>query len=287
MKIGIVLTDPADWTAERFIRGLKLAGVEPITIRLERAVSSIGEITCEGLSLFDLDGLLVRDLGGGGLESSVFRFDILIELERTGIPVINPPSAIQLAANKHLSYWRLRRSNLPLPKTCVTSDISEAIAFVERVGTAVAKPIFGYKGLGIELITMERLDRIGEVIRERGVIYLQEFIPHNGRDIRAFVVGGEVVGAIYRLAPEDGWISNLSQGGTPERCSLTGAQKDLAIRAAGALGTLYAGVDLIESDDETFVLEVNGTPSGYGVFAACRVDVTRTIINLLMKSVRG
>ncbi|OYT63532.1 alpha-L-glutamate ligase [Methanosarcinales archaeon ex4572_44] len=287
MKIGIVVTDPADWTAERFIHGLRLVGVEPITIELGKAVSNVSEITCEGFSLFDLDGLLVRDVGGGGLESSVFRFDLLVELECSGIQVVNPSHAIQLAANKHLSYWKLKRSKLPLPLTCVTSEIKEAISFVENLGSAVAKPIFGYKGLDVELIDAKRLHRVSTIIRERGVIYLQEFIPHAGRDVRAFVVGNEVIGAIYRIAPENEWISNLSQGGTPQPCSLTGVQKDLAIRAARALGAAYAGVDLIGDENETFVLEVNGTPSGYGLFAACRVDVTRAIIDLLMNRVRG
>jgi len=286
VKIGIVVTDPTDWTAERFTHNSRLAGVEPINIKLGKAVSDISNITYEGFSLFDLDGLLIRDVGSGGLESSVFRFDLLVELERSGIPVVNPSNAIQLAANKHLSYWKLKRSNLPLPLTCVTSEIKEAIAFVEKLNSAVAKPIFGYKGLDVEIINTNGLHRVSEIIRERGVIYLQEFIPHAGRDVRAFVVDNEVIGAIYRIAPENEWISNLSHGGTPQPCSLTGMQKDLAIKAAIAIGAAYAGVDLIENDNETFVLEVNGTPSGYGVFAACKVDVTRAIINLLMNRVK-
>ncbi|CAD6494463.1 MAG: Tetrahydromethanopterin:alpha-L-glutamate ligase [Candidatus Argoarchaeum ethanivorans] len=282
-NIGIVVTDPSDWTALSFISNVKAQGMRPVIIQLSKAISDINHINCDGRNLADLDGLLVRDVGSGGLESTAFRFDLLLELERSGMPVINPPSAIQLAANKHLSYWKLKRAGLPLPKTCVTSSVGEAASFVREAGCAVAKPIFGYKGYDVELIKEQQLHRIEEIIRERGVIYLQEFITHGGRDTRVFVVEGKAIGAIYRVAQKGSWINNLSRGGIPQSCTLTKAQQDISVKAASALGSVYAGVDLVEDEKNTFVLEVNGTPSGYGLYQALGINAAQYIVEALLK----
>jgi tetrahydromethanopterin:alpha-L-glutamate ligase len=281
--IGIAVTNPSDWTVTSFIKNLKERGVKPEIIRLHRATSDIEHITCEGVNLFNLDALLVRDVGSGGLEEAAFRFDLLLELEHSGIPVINPPSTIQLAANKHLSYWKLKRAGVPLPETLVTSDVKKAEDFVRKTGCLVAKPIFGYKGKDVELIKEQTLHRIGEIISQRGVIYLQEFIAHGGKDIRAFVVNNSVVGAVYRVAPEGEWVSNLSQGGTPQPCTLTQTQKNMAIKAATTLGAVYAGVDLIEDENNTYVLEINATPSGYGLYSTYGIDVGKHIIDAVFE----
>jgi len=77
------------------------------------------------------------------------------------------------------------------------------------------------------------------------MLYIQKFIENPGRDIRAFVVGGTAIGAIYRKAASGSWINNLSQGGSADRCVLTEEQKELAEKAALAIGTTFAGVDIM------------------------------------------
>jgi len=111
-----------------------------------------------------------------------------------------------------------------------------------------------------------------------GMVYLQEFIAlESPRDIRAFVVDGAVLGAIYRLAPPGQWISNLARGGHPAACPLAPELVDLAGRAAEAVGAVYCGVDLLETDAGLSVIEVNGTPSAKGIFQALGLDATEAI----------
>ncbi len=131
-----------------------------------------------------------------------------------------------------------------------------ALRAVSRFGDSVIKPVFGYKGKDIarvrngEVLFSDRkvksasleasLDRL---LEERGMLYIQEFIENPGRDIRAFVVGGTAIGAIYRKAAAGSWVNNLSQGGSADRCVLTNEQKELAEKASLAIGTTFAGVD--------------------------------------------
>jgi len=146
---------------------------------------------------------------------------------------------------------------------------------------AVSKPLFGYKGRDIVLLQDgSDLDqaRLEDILESQGLVYLQEFIALDSpRDIRAFVVDGKVLGAIYRVAPPGQWISNLARGGRAAACPLTKDLVEMAAKAAVAVGAVYCGVDLLETERGLTVIEVNGTPSGKGIFEALGVDVTAAI----------
>ncbi|RLG30519.1 tetrahydromethanopterin:alpha-L-glutamate ligase [Methanosarcinales archaeon] len=281
MNVGIAITDPDDWTARALVRSVRKRGADPVPFRLSEITSYAFDCSAMG----DVDAVIVRDLGAGVFEEVSFKFDLLRVLEKN-VPVINTSESIQNAANKYYSLHLLKKAGLPVPETVVTSDVDVAMDTLDRWGGAVTKPIFGYKGIGIrrfqsgsDLYDSNRKS-IGEILSERGVLYLQEYIPIE-RDIRAFVVGDHVAGAIYRYA-QNGWITNLSQGGTPEWCVLNSEQEEVVILASKVIGTAFAGVDIAETDDGFLILEVNGTPSGRGIYEACRVDVTEDIVDHLI-----
>jgi RimK family alpha-L-glutamate ligase len=147
----------------------------------------------------------------------------------------------------------------------------------------VVKPLFGSMGLGMTRVTDEDIAwRVFQTVETlRGVFYLQQFIPHGGRDIRAFVVGDRVLGAIERTAP--GWRTNFSRGGAVQPFTLPPAWADYAVRAAQAVGAEYAGVDLLPSaTGEIFVLEVNGIPGWEGLQSATGLDVAGAIVDHLL-----
>jgi len=162
-----------------------------------------------------------------------------------------------------------------------------ALAAIRDWGRAVVKPIFGFKGMDIHCVVDDEhsVKLLRSVIDTRGVLYLQRFISNPGRDIRVFVVGGDVPSAIYRLAPPGSWINNLSRGGSHKRCEVTGEIAGLAVEAAGAVGAVYAGVDLIEGEDGLQILEVNGTPSIRGIYEACGVNVAQDIVKCVLDMV--
>ncbi len=281
MNIGIAITDQNDWTARALVKAVRKRGAEPVPFRLSEITSYAFDCSAIG----DVDAVIVRDLGAGAFEEVSFKFDLLRILEKK-MPVINTSESIQNAANKYYSLHLLKKAGLPVPETVVTSDVDVARDMLDRWGEAVTKPIFGYKGMGIRRFQSgsglydSNRDSFGGILSERGVLYLQEFIPIE-RDIRAFVVGDRVAGAIYRYA-QNGWITNLSQGGTPERCVLSSEQEEVSILASEVIGTDFAGVDIAETDDGFLILEVNGTPSGKGIYDACRVDVTGDIVDHLI-----
>lgn len=287
-RIGIAVTDSRDWTSQALYNAVTEAGNTPFMFRLHDVKTELGadiRITAGALDLETLDAIIVRDVGGGGGEDMSYRFDVLCNLERSGVLIVNPPEAIRIAANKHLASYLFNKYELPTPETLVTSDIDEALIAIRIWCRAVTKPIFGFKGQDIDCLTED--DRTRQVLQhaldDRGVLYLQQYIPNPGRDIRAFVVDDHVAGAIYRAAPKGSWISNLSRGGTPELCIVTAEIEALACGAARAVGAVYAGVDLVEGPYGLSILEVNGTPSGRGIYEACKVDISREIVQYVLK----
>ncbi len=282
--VGIAVTDPHDWTGVALCNALKHYGMKPVTFGFNDATSniSLGKIYAGKTNLTSLDAVIVRDLGPATQNGAAFRFDILCQLQELGIPVINSPEAIARAANKHVSSFLFQRNDIPTPKTIVTNNISEAIDTLSSFACAVVKPVFGYKGIDVEKVedNDKGRQRLNEMLGKNSLLYLQEFIPNPGRDIRVFVVNNKVAGSIYRISPAGGWINNLSRGGSAKPCTLTDEQERLGLKAAEVTGTVYAGVDIIEGDRD-YVIEINGTPSGKGIFEACGVDVTMKIAEYL------
>lgn len=281
MRFGIVVSDPGDWTAQALMAAFSKRGIEVSFLDFSDLAATIDEsisVASSGKNLLKLDGIVVRDMGRQGGEDVGFRFETICALERFGIGVINPPDAIARAANKFATSLVLKRAEVPTPATVITTSKDAALKALSDFGRAVSKPLFGYKGRGIELLEKGDESRLQEIIDKQGMVYLQEFIESpNPRDIRAFVVGDKVAGAIYRVAPQGQWISNLARGGRAEPCEITDELEDLATRSSAAVGAFYSGVDLLETADGLKVIEVNGTPSGKGIFDALKVNVAEII----------
>jgi RimK family alpha-L-glutamate ligase len=114
------------------------------------------------------------------------------------------------------------------------------------------------------------------------VYYLQRAVDHAGCDVRVFVVGGRVIGAIERSAP--GWKTNLARGGRARSTTLPAEWAELALAATRAVGAGYAGVDLLPARDGTvYVVEVNGIPGWRGLQEATSSDVAGAIVEHLLE----
>jgi len=227
--------------------------------------------------------VLARIIPSGSLEQIIYRVDTLHRLEEDGVRLMNTAHAIERTVDKAWTSAILERAGLATPETVACERADDAFAAFRTMGDVVVKPIFGSMGLGMSRVSDEdmawRVFRVVETVR--GVYYLQRFIPHAGRDIRVFVVGGKVLGAIERSAP--GWRTNFSRGGSVRPFELPSDWADLAIRAAESVGAEYAGVDLLPAQDGTiYVLEVNGIPGWEGLQRATGIDVAAAVVGQLL-----
>jgi RimK family alpha-L-glutamate ligase len=257
----------------------------------EGLVASVGRrsgLRSRSTDLDRADAVLARIIPSGSLEQIIFRVDALHRLEERGVRVMNSPRAIERTVDKFWTSTLLERCGIPTPDTIVCETSEEAFAAFRELRDVIVKPLFGSMGLGMTRVSDEDMAfRVFKTIEQiRGVYYLQRVIGHGGRDIRAFVVGGQVLAAIERRS--DGWRTNISRGGTARPVALSRAWSALALRAAAAVGAEYAGVDLLPGDDGTvYVLEVNGIPGWRGLQEATGVDVADAVIGQLTGPARG
>ncbi len=230
------------------------------------------------------DAVLARIIPSGSLEQIIFRVDALHRLEDRGVRVMNSPRAIERTVDKFWTSTLLEQCGLPTPDTVVCETADEAFTAFRALGDVIVKPLFGSMGLGMVRVTDEEMAwRVFRTVEQiRGVYYLQRTIEHDGSDIRAFVIGGQVLGAIKRQS--DGWRTNLARGGSARPVQLSREWATLAIRAAAAVGAEYAGVDLLPArDGQVYVLEVNGIPGWQGLQEATGLDVAGALLEQMAR----
>ena len=228
-----------------------------------------------------VDAVIVRTMPPGSLEQVVFRMNLLARLEKAGVQVVNPPRAIECAVDKYLTTARLVDAGLPVPKTVVCENSDAALAAFEQLkGDVVVKPVFGAEGRGIvrvsdpdlALRTFRTLERIG------AVLYLQEFIAHEGFDLRVLVLDGRVLAAMRRRSPHD-FRTNVSRQAQAEPVAPTERERDWALRASAAVGTRVAGVDILyDRSGAGYVIEVNGVPGWRALGRVSGCDVARELV---------
>ena len=232
------------------------------------------------IGLNDFDAVIVRTMPPGSLEQVVFRMDVLGRLEASDTPVVNSARAIETAVDKFLASAKLEATGLTVPRTVVCQTADAAMnAFHSLGGRVVIKPLFGSEGRGIARIEDEALAlRAFKMLEQLGaVIYVQEFIAHEGCDLRLLVIGQRVVG-MRRRNPLD-WRTNVSRGAATEPLEVTSNLGELALTAAGAVGAQIAGVDLLPGlDGKLYAIEVNAVPGWKALAATSGVDIANLVL---------
>jgi ribosomal protein S6--L-glutamate ligase len=234
-----------------------------------------------------LDGVVVKKLGDPAEGWAVQeRVNLLRHLEASGVPVLSPPDRLETAVNRYRMTVELARAGLAVPDTVVTENLEEAEAAVESFGTAILKPLFTSKGRG-----MRRLEPIPDLrdVLERhraegmGPFYLQRFIKHPGRDLGVAVLDGRYVGAYWRVASPDQWMTTTLSGGRYERDDPPIEAIDMAVRAAKHFGLVFTVVDLMETPENYFtVLEVSAFGGFRGLLVACGIDAAPILAEVVL-----
>ncbi|MFR9673252.1 RimK family alpha-L-glutamate ligase [Streptomyces sp. TR02-1] len=216
-------------------------------------------------------------------------------LASAGALVVNSADATEVAGDKWRTTAALQAAGLPTPRTALGLTPKAALAALDSLGyPALIKPLVGSWGrLVVRLPDRAAAESVLEYVGalpgpQSHLGYVQELIDKPGRDIRAIVVGGDVLGAVYRTG--DLWRTNVTLGARTRPCETTPEITKLSIGAAAAVGADIAGVDLIEDQDgRLMVLEVNHRVefSGFQSALGDRVDVADRIVEHLLERGQG
>ncbi|HAO14027.1 MAG TPA: 30S ribosomal protein S6--L-glutamate ligase [Tenacibaculum sp.] len=216
---------------------------------------------------------------------------IVKEFEMSGVFSTARSLGILRAQNKLRTLQIMNRKNIPIPDTVFSVNTENIKEQIELLGGApvIIKLQEGTHGMGVILAETEKSAKsmIDTLYTMNTSFLLQEFIEEsNNEDIRALVVGDEVVASMKRKGLDDDFRSNIHRGGEGVKVILSTKEQEMAVKAANLLGLPVAGVDLIRSKRGALLIEVNSTPGLQGIEKYTNINVAEKIIKYLEKNVQ-
>lgn len=218
-----------------------------------------------------------------GTSITEYGLSVVKQFELMGVAVMNAHRAIALSRDKLRASQFMAAAGLPTPPTAALRDPTGLGELVKRLGgpPIIIKPTRGTQGTGVMLMeSIESARAVSETMWGLGQNFvMQRFIAESrGRDIRAFVVGGRIVGAMRRISQNHDFRANIHRGARGEKVRLSRSYARLAVRAAGEMGLEIAGVDMLETRRGPLLLEVNSSPGLEGIERATGANVAGAII---------
>ena len=284
MKIAILSNGNANYSTKRLVEEAKNHGHDVRVIKYKNCYLSLDEkhpdVFYNGEKLPTFDAIIPR------ISNSMTKYGCAIvrQFEMQGVWTLSSSIAITRARDKLRSQQILTKAGVDTPKTLVSRNTTDIDDLLEQIGLPVViKLATGTHGNGVVLADTKKAAKSAlqafYLYNEDGTnILIQEYIKESaGTDIRAFVIGSQVVASMQRQSLDDDFRSNLHKGGLGTPIKLTDAEKKLAVRAARAMGLHIAGVDLMRSSKGPLVLEVNASP-GFGIEKVTNRNVAAKII---------
>jgi len=284
MKIAILSNGNANYSTKRLVEEAEKRGHEVKVIKYKNCYLSLDEkqpdVFYRGKKLKKYDAIIPR------IANYMTRYGsaIVRQLEMQGVWTVSSSIAITRSRDKLRSAQILTKAGVDTPKTFVSRNTTDIDAMLDQIGLPVViKLATSTHGNGVVLADTKKAARSAlqafYLYNENGTnILVQEYIKESaGTDIRAFVVGSQVVASMKRQSLDDDFRSNLHKGGGGAPVKLTPEEKRMAVRAAKAMGLHIAGVDLLRSARGPLVLEVNASP-GFGIEKITGRNVAAKII---------
>lgn len=222
-------------------------------------------------------------------DRNYFSLAIIRQLERLGVNIFNNAETIETVADKLHTHQVLAENGMPTPATML-AKFPVDIDLVERtIGfPVVVKTILGSNGSGVFLIENasafhDLMELIGETNKNIQIIFQQYVSVSRGRDLRLFVVEGEVVASMQRKAADGGFKANFSMGASVENFEADEDAKRMAIQTAELLNIQVAGIDLLFTDIGYTICEANTFPGFKGLELACDVNTPQKIFEAMRR----
>jgi ribosomal protein S6--L-glutamate ligase len=283
VRLAVLSRNPRLYSTSRLVEAARARGhdaevVDPIACALHVSRGR-QRLVHRGEELGGFDAVIPRI----GASITDYGLAVLACFEHMGVVAVNTSQAIAASRDKLRALVRLSEHDVGIPRTVMARDPKQVRAAVDAVGgtPVIIKLLQGTQGVGVMIAdsregvesTLDTLWGLGQNI------ILQEFVAESrGRDIRAIVVGGELVGAMRRTAKKGEFRSNLHRGGAGRQVVLDEVYAEAALAAAHILGLDVAGVDILESADGPAIVEINSSPGLRGIENATGVDLAARIV---------
>ena len=290
MKLGILSCSPNAYSTRRLKEAaeqrdheIKVLDTLKFAIDLERGSP---DLYYRQKPLSSYDAVLPRI----GASITYYGTAVVRQFQQMDVYCANTAHGILNSRDKLRSLQILSRHHIGIPKTTFVRDKKDVLPAIARVGGApvVIKLIEGTQGIGVLLAeSVNQAEPIIELLQsQKQNVLIQKFVAESkGKDIRAFVVGDQVVAAMRRVAQGQEFRSNVHRGGLAEPVELDEQYRETAVRCTQILGLSVAGVDMLEGKDGPQVMEVNSSPGLEGIEKCTELDIAGAIIDYIAAQV--
>jgi ribosomal protein S6--L-glutamate ligase len=293
MKLVMLARNPSLYSHRRIVEAARTRGhsIDVInTLHVHMNITSSKPLLRHGGKTLPLYDAIIPRIGASVTH---YGLAVLRQFEMQGVFPLNESVAIGRSRDKLRALQLLAREGIGLPVTAFAHGPRAAEDVIKEVGgvPCVIKLLEGTQGMGVILAeTVASAKSIIEAFSAANInILVQEYIKEaGGTDVRALVVGGQVVAAMKRTGKIGDFRSNLHRGGKAEGIALSEVEARTAVKAAEILGLNVCGVDMLRAGRGPVVIEVNSSPGIEGMEAATGVDVAGAMITLLeRRATRG
>lgn len=290
MRIAILSRNPDLYSTKRLVESAQKRGHDVFVIDYTKCniIMEKGKpcVSLNNECIDDIDLIIPRI----GASHTNYGAAVIRHFGLLGIPTLLTSTALIRSRDKLRTIQMISKSGIGIPKTAFArhpkaKDVEE---LVKEVGGApvILKLLEGTHGTGV--IKADSVSSAKSAVEAfSGIkqdLIVQEFIEEaGGKDIRAFVVDGEVVGAMERTSDVNEFRSNLHKGGTAKSVELDKKAMSTAIEVTKHLGLNVAGVDMMMSQKGPLVIEVNSSPGLQGIEHATGLDIAGKIIEAAEK----
>lgn len=188
-------------------------------------------------------------------------------LEHSCLRLLNPAQSIEVCDDKTLTYLSLK-DLLPMPQTLLCPKTFEGLGygqmeFLDQAALTLGLPFVikeGYGSYGSQVYLVHSVAEAKKLLSMLNPvpILFQKFVQESaGRDVRAYVVNGQVVAAMERINLSGDFRANIADGGRGLPYALSKEEEEIALQACRLLNLDFAGVDLLFSKDGPLLCEVN------------------------------
>lgn len=290
MKLAILSREPHNYSTKRLVEAakkrdhkVKVLNTLKFALDIEREAP---DLYYKQKPISHYDAVLPRI----GASITYFGTAVVRQFQQMDVYTPNRADGILNSRDKLRSFQILSKYNVGIPATTFVKDKLDVLPAIERVGGVpiVIKLLEGTQGIGVLLAdTLESATSIIELLQsQKQNILIQKFVAESkGKDIRAIVVGDQVVAAMRRVAQGQEFRSNVHRGGRTEQVELDDEYKNVAIRAARIMGLGIAGVDMLEGKDGPQIMEVNSSPGLEGIENCTKLDIAGTFIDYIASRV--
>lgn len=290
MKIAVLSRNKELYSTKRLLEAIEKRGHEAVLVNHARSYMVIQEehpkVYHKKETEINVDAIIPRI----GASVTFYGSAVIRQFEMNGVFTTLSSLALVRSRDKLRSLQVLSKAGVGIPKTAFAKHPSDIENLIQQVGGVplVIKLLEGTQGLGVVLAeTKSAAKSVMEAFFGlEANILVQEFIKEaKGADIRAFVIGDKVVGAMKRQGKPGEFRSNLHRGGESSLIKLTRTEKQTAVRAAKSLGLKIAGVDMLRSDRGPLVIEVNSSPGLEGIEKTTEIDIAGKIVAFIENNI--